>query len=391
MFDADRLDALRDAAPQRTRRGFVRSLVNLGVGAGLASALEPSVRDAADAERVPVVYAYARPDPTDPSSLVARTKWVPGDWYAAVERAWDARRTLLDGGLEGVVSSFVVPGALDDATASVAFDGVSEDARDRVRDAAADLDAPRVDVDVRVLDGHPARHERDRGRPSRLGDPSSSSVPGGLYCGSPTSGGTLAPAMYSTDDSGEPVRWFATANHLYGSGGTKRSAHRGEPLYLRDRADSPRIGEVDRGYPNEDVVRARPVEGFEPASRIEGAEPSRVAGQFTRWGLADLRARGEPLTKVGALGGRTTGEIKGVAGITCFVGDVCKGGQLKWGDEDAMTDGDSGSVAYHPDPAGPDDQLLVAGFNNARTWWPGDNYTWGTAAYHVHDRYGLHF
>jgi hypothetical protein len=306
-----------------------------------------------------------------------------------MKSAFRLRHTILDVGLDGLTGSFVVPGTYDETTASVAIDGTHEGVRERAREVASDVDAD-VNVEVRVRDPPPTP---DRSGPARTRDEEGpgSSVPGGVYCGSASSGGTLAPALYADDGSGEATAYFATANHLYSAGGVGRTEHAGEPLYLRAREDDPRIGVVERGYPNEDVVRVRPVDGFRPVSHIAGEEPSLVAGQFTRWGLADLRARGEPLTKVGALGGRTSGRIKGVDGITYYVGDVPKDGQLKWGAEDTMTDGDSGSVSYHPDPERPEDQLLVAGFNNARTWWPGENYTWGTAAYHVHERYGLHF
>jgi hypothetical protein len=373
-----------------TRREFARGLASFGVAGGLARALEPAVLDAGSGD-VPVVYAYARNDPSDPSSLVPRKKWVPSDWYESVKGAFRLRNSLLDAGLEGLVGSFVVPGGYDDGTASVSIDGTSDGVRGRVRDATSGVDAPGVDVDVRVLDEPPTQPERADPGGQREAVTPEAGVPGGLYCGSGTSGGTLGPAMYASNGGGDPTPYFVTANHLYGPGGAVRSEHVGDPLVLRGREDEPRIGTVERGYPNEDVVCARPTNGYRPASRIAGAEPSLVAGQFTRWGLADLRARDEPLTKIGAFSGRTTGQIQGVAGITYYVGDVPKGGQLKWGDESSMTDGDSGSVAYHPDPGSPDEQLLVAGFNSARTWWPGDNYTWGTAAYHVRERYGLHF
>lgn len=393
MGDEDRLDTSgrRDSGSRATtRRGFVRAAVNLGVAGGLARTLESGALDAAADGDVPVVYAYARDDPADPSSLDPRVTWVPGDWYASMESAFELRHAILDAGLDGLLGTFVVPGTYDETTASVAVDGTDEAVRDRVREVAADADVDATpDVSVRVRDppSPPDRDDPD----NRRGETPESSVPGGVYCGSPSSGGTLAPAMYASEGPGEPTAYFATSNHLYSPGGTGTTEHAGEPLYLHAREDDPRIGVVDRGYPNEDVVRVRPVDGYRPVSRIAGAEPSVVAGQFTRWGLADLRAREEPLTKIGALGGRTTGQIQGVAGITYYVGDVPKDGQLKWGGEDSMTDGDSGSVAYHPDPDAPDEQLLVAGFNNARTWWPGENYTWGTAAYHVHERYGLHF
>lgn len=43
--------------------------------------------------------------------------------------------------------------------------------------------------------------------------------------------------------------------------------------------------------------------------------------------------RGERLQKVGAFSNHPTGEIAGVGGVTCYTGEVCKSGQLKWGGE----------------------------------------------------------
>jgi hypothetical protein len=387
--DADQSDSgvPGDAVSSRTsRRRFLGAFTKAGVGVGMARALDPSDFDVAAAGDVPIVYAYARRDPSDPGSLEPRTKTVPGEWYAAVERAFAARETLLETGVGDLVGAFVAPGALDDATAAVTLDATTRGVRERIDDLLADLDLPDVTVDVNVFDSLLAgRDADDLGPPRYVDDLDDPRVPSGVYCGSGGHGGTLAPAVYDRD--GSP--FFATSNHLYGAGGTKRTRHRSDPLYLEGPEERRRIGDVRRGFPNEDVVRVEPVAGYAPTSTIAD-DPRPVAGQFTRWGLADLQARGEPLTKAGAMSGRTVGEIKGVDGITCYVGDVCKGGQLKWGTEDAMTDGDSGSVAVHPDPEDPG-QVLVAGFNNARTWWPGGNYTWGTAAYHVRERYGFHF
>ena len=144
-----------------------------------------------------------------------------------------------------------------------------------------------------------------------------------------------------------------------------------------------------RGYPSEDFVRVVPTNSYEPVSRIHNAK--RVVGQFTMMGLADLRARGEPLAKTGARSGYTQGEIKGINGMACYYGHICKFGQLKWGDEFTMFGGDSGSVNYHADPENPEEYIMVGGFNNARTWWPGGNFSWGTAAYHVHQTHGFRF
>ena len=94
---------------------------------------------------------------------------------------------------------------------------------------------------------------------------------------------------------------------------------------------------------------------------------------------------------MGARSGHQVGEIDGVNGLTSYYGDVPKDGQLKWGGRFTMGNGDSGSVNYHPDPERPDEGVLVGGFNDARTWWPGEEYVWGTAAYYLQRRYGYHF
>lgn len=70
-------------------------------------------------------------------------------------------------------------------------------------------------------------------------------------------------------------------------------------------------------------------------------------------GLADLMASGQDLHKFGALSGHTQGPIHGVDRSTCYIGEVYKPGQLKWGDERTITDGDSGSINYTLDPEHP--------------------------------------
>ena len=151
------------------------------------------------------------------------------------------------------------------------------------------------------------------------------------------------------------------------------------------------LGDVADGYPTADLVRVAPNDEFDPVSTIRRASPRRVVGQYTKLGLADLMARGEELTKVGSFSDRSSGGIEGINGVTCYTGRSCKSGQLKWGTQGDVVDGDSGSVNYHVDPENPDDGVLVGGLNNARTWWPGVDFSWGTAAHHLLEEYGLHF
>lgn len=179
--------------------------------------------------------------------------------------------------------------------------------------------------------------------------------------------------------------YFGTANHLFGG-----TANQGEPFYLLDDGRT-EIGTVTNSYPRVDLVSARPKPDYQPLQRIHGGDPGRVLGQFTKVGLADLKAAGEPLEKIGVRTGHTQGKIQAVDGLTCAYGAICKQGQLKWGRESGFGDGDSGSVNYHADPDDPDAGVLVGGFNNARTWWPGEDYIWGTAGYYITRKYGYTF
>lgn len=372
---------------ETSRRRLLRTLVNAGYGAGLASLLdvEGVLDDAPDL--VPVIYALARPNPADSASLEARETRVPGEWFDSLVRSFELRERFVQRSISGLFDAFVVPGDFEQPTASLSLTVTGEEVRRSLLDGLGNV---AVGIDVSVVEEMPLWEQSDPpADPLRVEDASDPDVPGGIACSTGADSlGTLAPALYDFETRS---RWFATSNHLYGDAGTKAHEHAGEPLYVSDGDRRRAVGRVARGYPNEDVVRARPVDGYRPQSTVRGASPSPVVGQFTRVGLAVLMARGQRLEKVGATSGHTKGHIEGIDGVTCYTGNVCKDGQLKWGDEDASTDGDSGSVSYRPDPEHPDEQLLVAGVNNARTWWPGADYTWGTAAYHLVDEYGLHF
>ncbi len=184
--------------------------------------------------------------------------------------------------------------------------------------------------------------------------------------------------------------FFATAEHAFDIDG----APIGERVTLPVQGgDLFTLGAVEQAFPVEDVVAVSPADGdgLQPSSWIDAPESVRVNGQLTKFGLADLVARDEELEKVGALTGHTTGRVQGIDAVTCFTDDFCRRGQIRWGGEMDLTDGDSGSVSYYPDPEGDDDTVLVAGFNNARTWWPGQSYVWGVSAYHLTETQGYHF
>ncbi|MFB6129399.1 MAG: hypothetical protein ABEJ28_01090 [Salinigranum sp.] len=378
----DRLD------PETSRRQFLRAAVNVGFGAGMAHFL--SVEDVlgAPSGEVPIVYGFARTDPGDPASLSPRTTTVPAEWYDRMRYAFEMHRKLRAAETPGILDSFVSPGksAVD---VSIAVRAADATARERIRDLGARLSESVGGLTFEVTERTDASRAAPSGpSPTYVGSISDHRPPSGVAVAGSHGLGTLSPALYDTR-SGR--RFFTTSNHLYGEKGAKRTQHRGTPLWLVTADRSASVGAVRRGFPAADFVRVEPIDEYAPPSRILGADPERVDGHFTRYGLADLKARGEPLRKVGALSGHTEGRIKGIDGVTCFAGEVCKRGQLEWGDQRTITDGDSGSVSYHPDPERPEEAVMIASIDNARTWWPGSDYTWGTAAYHIYNRYGFSF
>lgn len=381
VTDATRSEQRDDGGPRVNRRRLLRTGLNVGVSGALVWGLGADYVSSDDLGAI--TYATARPEP-GATTLEARTKEVPVPWHESLRVAFKAQETIRSAGLSALVGSFIVPGSYDEPEASIAVDATDKSISEQLKEQVDD-----VIFDVSVLDELPPKPKStsEFSDAYQLSEMNRESIPGGVVCQTEAGYGTLTPALY--DESGS--RYFATSNHVYGETGTKKTEHQGEPLSVVHDDKSYHVGDVVRGYPTADVVQVEPVDGFQPASRIERASPSQVIGQFTQMGLADLMAQGESLTKTGALSDRTTGAIEGVNGVTCYTGEACKSGQLKWGGEQVLQDGDSGSVNYHVDPENPDEYLLVGGINNARTWWPGSDFAWGTAAHHLFDRYGLHF
>lgn len=371
---ADRPTALRDRLSDgASRRRFLRVAGNAGYGLGLASLLGVEEFLAVEDGEVSVVTAFVRKDPSDPSSLAPRTRNVPAGWYARVSKAFSLHERIAALSITGLVGSAVRPGPYEQGTATLAVDVRPEDA-DQVGEALETLLAGE-EVTIESVRRKPPGDGTSE--PRLAGDIGAGPVASGVRCRAESGVATLGPALYR-----DGTAYFTTAAHAYGEG-----AAVGDPFSLpRQGSETVEIGRVRHVHPVADVVAVEPTREFAPASAIDGASPSRVVGQLTRFGLADLAARGEPLEKVGAQTGHTIGEIRGIDAVTCVTG-IYRRGRLQWGAETDLIDGDSGSVAYYPTGEG----LLIAGFNNARTWWPGQNHTWGIAAYHLTDTHGYHF
>lgn len=360
------------------RRRFVKTLVAAGFSLATASHLSAGDFAGVSEDEVPIVYAIARDDPAEPASLSPRVRLVPAGWYNDLQAVLSTHATLELDGIDGVFNAYVVPGNYGGRDASIAVDVDSEEVATQVADLTGEIPVESSIIDAVVgedSEGHPPRNRYDLD--------AGTAIPGGVAIGNATGVATLTPALYDTTAE---RRFFATAAHLYADGESDELA-----VLSEGEGDRHTLGQVHHRHRTKDLAVIRPTGGFSPAHAIYGANPTHVAGQFSRIGLADLKARGEEIHKVGAMSGHTSGTIQAIDGVTCVYGDPCKRGQLKWGEESDFADGDSGSVSYAPDPENPDEQVLVCGLNNARTWWPGENYVWGTGAYVFHEEYGYTF
>ncbi|SFS72825.1 hypothetical protein [Halostagnicola kamekurae] len=380
----ERLDAGMD------RREFVRTLASAGYAVGMAQLLGVDDFLETDDGDVPVVTALARDRTDDPFSLEKRTRTVPAEWYAAVEKAFEVNEILASSRVMGYLGSAVVPGDYRSGTASVTIgvtgdSGFIGDLIGTVSDSLG-LEIERFeDEEFETFEEFRDGADRSIRQPRLARDAANGTAPGGVTCETDSTMATLGPAMYDPESGSS---FFVTAEHAFDDEATVV----GEALTLpTETEESFDLGTVRFDHPIADIVAVEPSGRLDPINRIDTSPPSTITGQYTRWGLADLLARGEPLEKVGAMTGHTTGEIQGIDAVTCFTDNFCRHGQIRWGSEMDLIDGDSGSVSYHPDPEDPEESVLVAGFNNARTWWPGQSYVWGVSAYRVNESLGYHF
>ncbi|RQH00128.1 hypothetical protein EA472_12540 [Natrarchaeobius oligotrophus] len=373
----------RRLEPEMDRREFVRTVAAGGYAVGMAHLLGVDDFLAADDGEVPIVTALVREDPNDPFSLEERTRYVPAGWYAAVEKAFELNERLARLSFTGYLGSAVVPGDYESETATVSI-GVSSE-EDSFLEIVRDFtDGISISAET-IVEIDDLEDGFEFAEPRYLDAVEDDHVPSGVACETPSSLATLAPALHHPD--GERS-FFATAEHAFKDVSTPNGEVLAVPVSSGERIP---LGTVVHSYPVEDVVAVEPTGDVSPSNLIDVPSTVRVRGQYTRFGLADLIARGEPLEKVGALTGHTTGRIQGIDAVTCFTDDFCRRGQIRWGGEMDLTDGDSGSVSYHHDPEGDDGDVLVAGFNNARTWWPGQSYVWGVSAYRITEEHGYHF
>ena len=393
--DPDQSEGPDQSEDRVSRRGFVRAVASAGYVVGVAHYLGGGDFLTVDDNEVSVVTALVRTDPTNPWSIERRTKTVPGQWYEAVTKAFELNELLARSRITGYLGSAVVPGSYEDGGARLTIQLTSDTSFGEVKSnldtvfGGISFDTETLEALEEMIEFEQVGEIGDFGERSspepRFLDHVTDEIPGGVACETVDSLATLGPALYHPAKRGQ---FFVTAEHAFRNPDTLGGDQLGLPLA---QGGAIPLGSIASAHRREDVVAVAPTEGYTPESAIAGPERVSIRGQFTRFGLADLAARNRPLEKVGAMTGHTTGQIQGIEAVNCLTGNNCLPGQIRWGDETDLTDGDSGSVCYHPDPEAPDEGVLVAGFNNARTWWPGQSYIWGVSAYRLTERYGYHF
>ncbi|ELZ12149.1 hypothetical protein C479_05058 [Halovivax asiaticus JCM 14624] len=347
---------------------------------------------------VSVETALVHPGPgdggIDPSTIQSRTRTVPADWRARVEAAFDLHERLLATRLPGYLNSAVVPGSYEDGTARISIHA-SPDELGAIPRTIGEL-VSTLDIEWHgIFEGIGVRVTRteviddirdaDVEREDHLAlgwsiDP----VPGGVRCQTGGHAATLTPALYDVD--GNPT--FGTALHAFRD--TEQFHGTAITVPIDGRSEPETVGLASTALTDSDVAIGTPTNGHTPGSVLGNRGQLTIRGQLTRWGLADRVARGVTLAKVGGSTGYTSGPIHGIDAATCVTADGCRLGQVTWGNESTLGNGDSGSVTVDPDPAGVDG-ALVASVNSARTWWPGQNHCWGIAAHALTSAHGYHF
>ena len=391
-----------DGGSRIDRRSILRSVGGVGYALGLSGVIGiDSALDAPDGT-VDVETAYVRSPDSDhlfdepnAATFEAVTREVPADWYERVETALDIHAKLVKTRIPGYLNSAVVPGTYDEGTARLSIGVRPNDVASLPRDLSGLLS--RIGIDWGdSLDGIAIEIEEAEGVDGLEGDAPTEAtqlvahgdvdpIPGGVRCETNHNFATLTPALYRSDAS-TPL--FGTALHAF----PDWDAASGDELALPTiHDDEPRtIGHVVDALPDLDVAIARPARSARPGSVLGRNGSLPVVGQYTLWGLADLVARGEDVLKIGGTSGTSSGAVHGIDAATCVTTDRCRRGQLKWGSETDISDGDSGSVTVNADRDDVDG-AIVASINSARTWWPGQDHVWGVAAHELTDRHGYHF
>lgn len=357
------------------RRRFLSVVTGAGFAFETAKHLTPEDFEAAASDQVPIVYGMARSDPDDLESLDPRKKRVPADWYNDLQAAIRVKEKVDFIHQEGVKGVGVIPGEYGGQNASVRVDlhhVKADQLRGRVPERIDD-----VPIEIR---------EVGEGKPGgcNTGD-AGENVPGSVVGvgDADTSTGTLAAPLLK---DGKP--YFATCKHIFKGTGSEVI----DKLLFHPDKNSAAVGKIIDTHCFDDFVVADSINVHTPESRIEGASPDEVIGQFSKSGLSDLKAQGKPLRKIGISSCYSEGQIGSVDAQTSHYGCVPKDGQVTWGTCNDFEDGDSGSVTYRPDPDNSDTFIMIGSLCNAREPSElGCDFTWGTGAYRIRNQWGYHF
>ena len=327
-----------------------------------------------EGDETEIVYGFSRSDPEDMSTYTERTKMVPSDWYVQFKRACEVHKNINLIQRDAVKAIWVVAGDYGGDNSHIRVE-VEKDSPDIKGDIPEWINDIRVDVEDWTDGGSAA------GDCSDNSNDFGSSPPGGVKCSGPDKYGTLQSALY---DVSSYTSYFTTAKHLFNGRGSDVTDD-----YLYQPSGGQPIGNIFETHCYDDFIVADSINGHSPVSEVTDAIPNIVSGQFSADGLADLKAQGDSLHKVGVTTCKTSGKIKAIHGQTAVYGCQPKAGQVCWGTVNDIDNGDSGGPVYHPDPNHPTQYIMISSYCNG--WANNPGYTFGTGAYRIKDRWDYTF
>lgn len=353
------------------RRCFSKTLLGLGFSATTAATITAEDVRGASSDQVPISIGLT----TD------ETKNVPADWYNDYQQAErvNQRVRFIDRHTD-IVGQWLVPG-----------DYGGKNSRINVEIRMDSTANPRGVIPEQV-EGVPIEvtevGERKPVDGCHGGDDYGSDVPGGVQVASPDGGGSGGPRVLNTDDD---VEYFGTCQHIYDTCGSNTE---GRKLYHPYGGDS--VGKVETALNFEDFVAVNTNSSHDPLPKIAKpdstpSDPSYfdITDSFTKDSLSDRKAAGKGVRKVGVASCQTFGDLKQISG-TVVDDNTCTGekkGQVQWGQDNDVTSGDSGSVAF----AEENGNWYVSSLVNGQSPTDAYSYVFGTGIYRIKDKSGYYY
>lgn len=393
------------------RRRFMETLASAGFGGMSLLGLTPEAVEGAARDQVPIVYGHSSQGETNDTTLQSqaasgdgpeyRRKYVPLDWYEEYQRAQAAAEKLEQrlenhikkGNNPAIKGVWVSPGKYGGRSAKITLDVLAH--RRRSLTIPESIDSIPIDVNEteKTKKGSQSATNRKISSSSQSQRDYSDSddgsdgftiqstieVKGGSSVNYNGETGTLC----SVYDTRFESAYFATSWHLDDGVEYGDSLHK-----INDK-----IAEVTFSECLHDIAVGTPTDPYVPVFKIDDAETEAVTGQFSNLGVSDLIAQDKKARKMGNATGYTEGKIHSVGNAYDYTLSCnSRQDQVKWGDGDDRSGGDSGAPTYRPDPNSTENGMWMIAIHTGVEY----NYTTsdratGTAAYAITDEWDYLF